>query len=68
MANFFTRFCGCPRATTRAGLRRVPCAQIKAKAHVLSKPLNVIRAPGVVEEADVKAAGEVRLRIELGNG
>ena len=37
--------------------------QNKAKAHVFTKPLNVVCAPGVVEEAEVNAFGHVGLRL-----
>src|SRR4051794_32623451 len=34
----------------------------EAKAHVFAEPLDVISSPAVVEQADVDASGQVRLR------
>jgi hypothetical protein len=37
-------------------------AQEEAVAHVFSEPHDVVRAPGIVEEAAMDSSGEVRLR------
>jgi hypothetical protein len=60
-----TSVCRFQRHCKRGGRCRAPqmgsAQQSEAKAHVLTKPLNVVGSPAVVEQAKMEALRQVRL-------